>query len=208
MDTAPAPPSRLLPLALACGLLLLSLVASGRSVWEAERVVFNAAQDLPAATAVVLVPVMQAGTLLAGPIAAALAIAARRRQLAIELLCAGVGAWVVSRALKLVVMRPRPTDLLDEVVLRGAPVQGFGFPSGHVTVAAALAAVAAAWLPRPWAGAAWVVVGLVAVARLHIGAHLPLDVAGGLLLGALVGVTLRALSSTRGVRRAFTDPDG
>ena len=207
MENPPARPPRPLLIALAVGLVLLSVVASSLDAGDAERAVFRAAQGLPAAWGMVLVAVMPVGTLVAGPVAAVLAIAVRRRQLAIELLCAGGSAWLASRALKLLVTRPRPAALLGDVVLRGAPAEGFGFPSGHVTVAAGLAAVAGAWLPRPLVLAAWVVVGLVSVGRMYIGAHLPLDVLGGLLLGGLLGVGLRTLFSAAHFQRALADPD-
>jgi undecaprenyl-diphosphatase len=42
-------------------------------------------------------------------------------------------------------------------------------------------------LTNPARVAGWVVVGLVAAARVYVGAHLPLDAAGGIFLGWAVG---------------------
>ena len=60
-----------------------------------------------------------------------------------------------------------------------------GFPSGHAAVAAALTAVVAAHLSRRW-----LIIALgsaVILGRLYVGAHLPLDVVGGVALGAVAG---------------------
>ncbi len=153
--TAPPPPlpRRHRPLAIvstAVGLVLLGMIAGRSGVSAAEREVFQAVNGLGPAWWYVVFPAMQTGTLLSGPTAAVVAQALRRRLLAAELLVAGVTGWLVARGLKLVVNRPRPASLLDGVVVRGEALEGLGYPSGHVTVAAALAVVLAAWLPRRW----------------------------------------------------------
>ena len=66
-------------------------------------------------------------------------------------------------------------------------VTGLGFPSGHAAVAAALMTIAAPYVTGPARIAGWAVVGLVAAARVYVGAHLPLDAAGGIFLGRAVG---------------------
>ncbi len=78
----------------------------------------------------------------------------------------------------------------------GLAATGLGFPSGHAAVAAAIMTVAAAYLTRPARIAGWLVVGLVAAARVYVGAHLPLDAAGGLFLGWAVGSIINLLLGT------------
>jgi undecaprenyl-diphosphatase len=73
----------------------------------------------------------------------------------------------------------------------GRPQSGLGFPSGHAAVAAAMMTAASPHLSPPARGAGWTVVALVATARMYVGAHLPLDVAGGLLLGWTIGSSVR-----------------
>jgi undecaprenyl-diphosphatase len=77
--------------------------------------------------------------------------------------------------------------VLDGVVIYGPAATGLGFPSGHAAVAAAIMTVAGPYLTGSARVAGWVVVGVVAFTRVLIGAHLPLDALGGLLLGWAVG---------------------
>lgn len=91
-----------------------------------------------------------------------------------------VGAPILEDAAKLVVGRPRP--------------EGFsmGFPSGHVTAAAAFFVMATYLVETSragfqtkilcWAGAALFII-LVGIARIMLHAHWPLDAAGGAALG-------------------------
>ena len=192
-----ADPRRRHPAAIAAtlvALILLGLIAGRDTVSDAERAVFETFNGLAQGWGLVLFPVMQVGTLLGGPALALVAEFAGKRLLAGELLVAGLGGWLISRLLKAVVGRPRPSLLLDEVVIRGGEASGLGYPSGHVTVATALVTVLAAWLPKQWEAPLWVIVVLVAIGRMYAGAHLPLDVVGGALLGALIGAGVRTLS--------------
>lgn len=62
-----------------------------------------------------------------------------------------------------------------------------GFVSGHSAVAAALATAAAPYLSRRLRRVAWALALTVGLARVYVGAHLPLDVVGGLLVGWVTG---------------------
>ena len=89
------------------------------------------------------------------------------------------------------VLRGRPSELLDEVVVRGAAPHGLGFVSGHIAVVTALALVAWPWLPRWGRWAAGAAVAAVFLTRIYVGAHLPLDMVGGAALGVAVGALVR-----------------
>ena len=89
-------------------------------------------------------------------------------------------------------VRQRPGTSEPGARLRGkdVPVSGPSFPSGHVIMVAAVGTVVAAGLSL---GLAWVPLGVclvVAVGRVYVGAHNPLDVTAGLGMGLLVGALL------------------
>lgn len=160
--------------------------ANGVAGWE--RTAFRGVNDLPGAFSWLFVPVMLLGTL--GGVAAVVVVAgsARRYPLAVCAGAAGFVGYLAADLAKQLTERGRPADLLTGVALRGSVPHGFGYPSGHVTVAAAMATAAAPYLPRAGRFLAWVAVGIVAVGRMFAGAHFPLDVLGGLALGAAVGL--------------------
>lgn len=102
---------------------------------------------------------------------------------------------IVSQAAKLIWDRPRPPLSLFDVRLVDNPLFSHSFPSGHATTA--FAAMAAYWAFFP--KLRWLLVPLafvVAVSRVYLGVHFPLDTAYGALIGTLLGV-----ASSRLVRR-------
>ncbi|MGW5013777.1 phosphatase PAP2 family protein, partial [Micromonospora chalcea] len=186
----------------ACLLAALSAAVRSHRVPRWEQDLFTLLNHLPAGLTPVLVLVMQVGSYPAVFVAAAAAVIARRIGAAWTLLLAGNLAYWLATAVKAAVARQRPAALFTDVVLRETITVRLGYPSGHVAVATALALVAArAGGPR-WRRAAWVVIGLVAVARIHVGAHLPIDVAGGVLVGWLAVCLTRLVVGEVGPQRS------
>jgi glycosyltransferase 2 family protein len=68
---------------------------------------------------------------------------------------------------------------------------GLGFVSGHSAVAFALATTLAPELPRGARIAPLALAAVVAGGRVYAGAHLPLDVVGGIGMGVIGGVAAR-----------------
>ncbi|RBY87728.1 phosphatase PAP2 family protein [Blastococcus sp. TF02A-30] len=163
------------------------LVAQRGELPVFERDVFQLVNDLPPAVFPVIWAVMQLGNVLAVPVVAAVALLARRVRLARDLLISGGLAYVTADLVKGVVRRERPGGFAVEVNFPEGPVGGLGFISGHAAVAAALATAAAPYLPRRGRRAVWVLAGIVALARIYVGAHLPLDVVGGAAVGWAIG---------------------
>jgi len=89
--------------------------------------------------------------------------------------------------------------------VRGEAQSGLGFVSGHAAVAAALVTVATPFLTRPARIVAWIVVGVVALARVFVGAHLPWDVVGGVFLGWGVGSGVNLIVAAASRRRDGQD---
>ena len=171
----------------AAGVGATALLAAEDGLSTLEREVFEAVNGLPQTASPGLWVVMQAGSFAAVFVTAGLALAARRPRLAVALAGGGTATWLLAKAVKQVVERGRPEAVLDGVVIYGPAATGLGFPSGHAAVAAAIMTVAGPYLTGRARIAGWVVVGVVAFTRVLIGAHLPLDALGGLLLGWAVG---------------------
>ncbi|WP_288049691.1 lysylphosphatidylglycerol synthase domain-containing protein [Nocardia sp.] len=176
---------------------IVALIASTAIVWHArvprlEKDLFHLINDLPSWVMPVLWLVMQLGSLGAVVALSSVALVARKFRMARDLAAAGTLAYVLALVVKSFVGRARPDMLLTELNLR-THQGGLGFVSGHAAVAAALAAAAAPWLPRPWRRVAWAAAAAVGLARVFVGAHLVLDVFGGAALGWTVAAALHLL---------------
>jgi undecaprenyl-diphosphatase len=91
-------------------------------------------------------------------------------------------------------IRQRPGTSQVDAVLRGAdvPSAGASFPSGHVILVTAIAAVILPALPVGWWWLPALLAILVMFGRVYVGAHNPFDVTAGLGAGLLVGGILAA----------------
>jgi uncharacterized protein (TIRG00374 family) len=131
--------------------------------------------------------VMQLGVIGAVPLVAALALLTRRIRLAAYAALAAGSIYLIAKLVKAFVQRGRPQTLLEDVYIFDIPDRGLGYVSGHAAVAVALATVASPFLGRRTRRVAWTLAGLVCVARIYVGSHLPLDVVGGAALGWAAG---------------------
>ena len=86
-------------------------------------------------------------------------------------------------------VRQRPGTSEQGAILRGAdvPSSGPSFPSGHVILVAAVGTVLASSGPGVLAAIALALSLLVALGRVYVGAHNPLDVTAGFGAGLLIG---------------------
>ena len=173
------------------GLVLCALPVHADRVAAPEADAFRLVNDLPSVPFGIVWAPMQLGNLLVVPAAVLAALAFRRWRLAAGLALAGAGVYALAKVVKHLVLRGRPSELLDEVVVRGAAPHGLGFVSGHIAVVTALALVAWPWLPRWGRWAAGAAVAAVFLTRIYVGAHLPLDMVGGAALGVAVGALVR-----------------
>jgi membrane-associated phospholipid phosphatase len=118
----------------------------------------------------------------------------------LAMLIAGIFADLVLEVIQFAINRPRPEEALGAEVMRShgrhwAHIPSF--PSGHLIVTTALVAAAAALAPRlryPLLG----YLAAVALTRMTFGAHFPLDVTLGTIIGWQVGMFAVAL--TRALR--------
>lgn len=179
---------------LAAVVVALSWAAVVRAdVTPAEERAFRAVNTASDGLWPLLWPPMQLGTI-GAPAAVAVVgwLAWRRWRPPTAIVLAGCTGWAGAQAVKALVVRARPDALLTEVVSREG-ARGLGFVSGHAAIAAAIAAVLWPYLRSRGRVASVGVVALVGIGRVYAGAHLPLDVVGGVAIGALAGLAANAV---------------
>jgi len=197
-------PSDVLRLLLGLALFAWAAIAVGSAdPSRAEINFFRLVNQLPAPAGAPLVGIMQLGALFAVPVVAAVCVLGRRPRLGKLVLLGGTVAWLVAKGLEALVAQRPPDERITGVVLHGAVTPGLSFPATHVAVAAAMATVASPYLSRSARRTTWLLVALVAVARLYVGAHFPADVLGGFAVGWVVGSAIHLLF---GAPRGFPDP--
>jgi membrane-associated phospholipid phosphatase len=140
------------------------------------------------------------GLLLVPAVVAVVALVFRRWRLAVALLLLiPLKLFVEKVVVKELVYRPRPGSSVcdgDPTCLQArgdVPLVGPSFPSGHVIIAVGIAWLVAPYVSRPWR---WVLAGaclVVALSRVYLGAHNPLDVLAGAACGVAVGAALNLL---------------
>lgn len=170
----------------ASGFAVTAVLASSEEVSDRERAIFHAANDLSRLPHGAVWAPMQYGTFATVFVVAGLAVVTKRPRLATGLLLSGTSAYVLAKATKRAVGRGRPASEVDDVTIRGKEEGDLGFPSGHAAVSAALTSAALPFVSIPVRVLATGLAAFVSFARVHVGAHLPLDVAGGACLGVAV----------------------
>lgn len=182
-------------------MLVTALAVRRNRVSPAEVKAFRAVNGLPDSIELPAWAIMQLGTLGAAPSAAGAAWLAGDRELASRLLFGGAGTWALAKLVKQVVRRPRPGTLVPGIRCRGRQATGLGYLSGHAGVAAALAAAAVPRLGPPGRAIALTAIPVVGLTRVYVGAHLPLDIAGGTALGVAVDAAVTLVSAAARHRR-------
>ena len=170
-------------------------------VTAAEERVFRVLNTAPDVLWLFVWPPMQLGTIAAPVVIAGAAAATLRRwRPPTAAVIAGYTAWAAAQVVKASVVRDRPDALLTDVALRES-AQGLGFVSGHTAITTALAATLWPYLSTRGRALSAGVVAVVGLGRVYAGAHLPLDVVGGIAIGALAGMVTNALLGLPQTRR-------
>lgn len=112
-----------------------------------------------------------------------------------------IAGYGITALMKLVVGRERPEAFLSDAQVRTTELAA-GFPSGHAMLATVVMLTLLPYLPRGWR---WVAVAAViipvAVSRIYLGVHFPLDVIGGVAMGMFIVCFVRLLP--RAIRSAL-----
>jgi membrane-associated phospholipid phosphatase len=179
--------------------LLVTGLAASLGVSTQEARTFEFVNSAPDALYPVIWPVMQLGNVwVAVTLAFGLGLIVRKPKASVILAAAPFTAWIVAKIVKEIVHRGRPQALGMLVQPnRGPGESGFGFISGHATVAFALAGALIPHLRKPWNYVVFAMATVVGLARIYVGAHLPLDVIGGAATGLLIGEAARLIETRR-----------
>lgn len=168
--------------------VLCANVARTGTVGPAEARAFHWINGMPDRLAPAMEAAQFLGVLGIGVVVAVVALALGRRRLAVAAILSTAGKLVAERIIWAAVSRSRPGATIPDAIVRGdTPSHGAAFVSGHVVLVTALAVVIGPYLRGRARVVPWLVVALVAFARVYLGAHAPLDVAGGFGIGLVIG---------------------
>lgn len=111
-------------------------------------------------------------------------------------------AEAITQTLKRLADQPRPTASIPGLDVHGYPKDPYGnaYPSAHTSVAVGLVAALWPWLTGPQRVVGVTLATLVALNRLYIGAHWPVDVVGGAAIGLLAGCVCWLVASRWPIR--------
>lgn len=181
--------SLLLLLAGSSLLFLWSLwLAANQTMGSLEQTVFHTINSWPNVLRLPFLVITYSGTVYMMGAVVLLLIWRRYFRLALRVFLGVGAAFLATQAVKLMVQRPRPYDLLSGVYVRERLAAGFGYPSTHTAVATVMALLLVIWLPHKWRwlAVAWIV--LVGLSRIYLGVHAPLDIVGGFSIGVMIVV--------------------
>lgn len=105
-----------------------------------------------------------------------------------------IGALITNVALKNLVARIRPYEVVEGLMRIIERQHDFSFPSGHTCASFAAAFALYKTLPRRWGIACLVLAALISLSRLYVGVHYPSDVLGGAAAGIFAGWAGAALA--------------
>jgi membrane-associated phospholipid phosphatase len=165
-----------------------SIAASG-NLGSIEQDIFTWIYNLPHIPSVLILAITQLGSAWFLLALIAVCIANKSRALAIRLGAAGAVTYAMVELSKNLVGRPRPEYLLDSVNPREEFVTGLGFPSGHTALITIIGLMMLPYFPIKLRWLVPVIIALVGFSRIYLGVHAPLDVIGGLAVGAVVSLS-------------------
>lgn len=177
-------------------LFILSALMASNGAGPFEISLFRLFNGLPSWLGWVMVLLSVPGTIGFVFVLTLISLLRRRYSMALKLLLGGGGAYLLALGLKQLSIRARPYELINGVFVRENSVGAYGFPSGHVAVATALALITYRYVPKRYHRyVTWTVV-LVAVSRLYLGVHFPMDLIGGFAIGLTVGAAVNYVFGT------------
>ena len=184
------------PLAALAVLALSSMLLSDQRYVRGEVGVFGVVNEWARWIGAPLELVMHIGTLAVGLVliaAVAMTHLPQRPRPVVAVTVAALVAWRLDDVVKEIIERPRPAVLPLGAIVRDHAT-GYGFPSGHTTLAFAFATVLHPLLPPRLRWIPWAVATAVGLARMYVGVHWPMDIVGGAALGIAIGAAANGLT--------------
>ena len=99
-----------------------------------------------------------------------------------------IGSLITNVALKNIVARTRPYEVVEGLNLLVGKAHDFSFPSGHSCASFASAFAIYKTAPKKYGIAALILASLIAFSRLYVGIHYPTDVIAGIIIGIVSAV--------------------
>jgi undecaprenyl-diphosphatase len=177
------------------GLLMLVIwignTVDGGVVSALEKNVFIFINHWPNIFKYSMILVQYLGLLVVPAIAAGIALLYKKYVLAILFMLIIPAKILAEKIVKANFQRERPKVYIEEAILRGdVQASGLSFTSGHAIIIFAIVTLASPFVSRKIRYVLWTLAVLCIVARVYLGAHLPLDVIGGALIGISMGLVL------------------
>ena len=110
----------------------------------------------------------------------------KEKKLAIILACGIIAGAVLTYPLKFLIDRQRPYELFDSTRLLTPFENDPSFPSGHTEMSFLAATVVSRFHPH-YSKYLYTFSFFVALSRIYVGVHFPIDVMGGAVIGIIIG---------------------
>jgi glycosyltransferase 2 family protein len=153
---------------------------------------FHLFNDWPESLYRTMVIITFFGSVWAAAIGVAAAFFARYYRLAGRLALSILAVYGLTAFAKHFIGRERPAGLMDDAQVRVLET-AMGFPSAHAAVATVLMLTLLPYLRGLWRWIVPIAIAAVAISRLYLGVHVPLDVIGGVAVGVAVVAAIRVL---------------
>ncbi|MFA6098348.1 MAG: phosphatase PAP2 family protein [Patescibacteria group bacterium] len=175
--------------------IVLVLIAHTRHLSSAEISIFHFINGTSINLGKVAVIFMLLGSALGALMFGIFSIIIKSKKLFYSVLIGSILSGLVTELLKILINRPRPSGLIENVIVRGTGISDPGFPSGHTALATFLALVTAPFIPKKYRTFLWLYIFLIAIGRVYMGLHFPTDVLGGFFLGVMIAFAVRIMIS-------------